>query len=64
MLEKGLKYLKGQAELANSMAHDETMSFPTENYWQAYADGYEAAISELEFFINYDDCIGEDEGSF
>ena len=64
MLEKGLEYLKEQAELVNSMAHDETTSFPTENYWQAYADGYEAAVSDLEFFINYGDYLDEDEESF
>ena len=64
MLEKGLKYLKEQAELANSMAHDETMRFPTENYQQAFADGYEAAINDLEFFIDYGNYLDEDEESF
>ena len=64
MLEKGLKYLESQAEYFNSMAHDKTTSFPTENYWQAFADGYETAVSELEFFINYGDHLDEDEESF
>ena len=64
MLKKGLEYLESQAEHINRMAHDETMRFPTENYQQAFADGYEAAISDLEFFINYGDSLDEDEESF
>ena len=40
------------------------MSFPTENYQQAFADGYEAAINDLEFFIDYGNYLDEDEESF